>query len=83
MDESYIHENYSSHQDSLYDPTDDEYIEPQKKFKGRRYCFVAAIINGTLDENEKPQILSNTIDIFEGGRTKDYHGMFDSTYMIG
>lgn len=89
LDESYIHHNYSRHRDSLYDPSDENYVEPIKKHKGRRYCFIAAIIDGDPNlENElwsgydEPHLIEETLHIFEGGRTKDYHGMFNTTYFI-
>ncbi|KAE8962921.1 hypothetical protein PR001_g29544 [Phytophthora rubi] len=89
LDESYIHHNYSSHNDSIYDPTDPNVIK--EKHKGRRFCFIAAIIdkNRTLPDAghtdaDAAQLLSDTLDIFEGGKqTKDYHGMFNHDYFKG
>ncbi len=68
MDESYIHENYSRHEDSLYHPNI-EYDE-KKRFKGRRYCFIGAIIGPDMNvsenernEQEKAHFLMVTLDI--------------------
>jgi len=43
-DESYIHHNYKCHGDSLYDPVDDRPVS-KEEHKGRRYCFIAAILS--------------------------------------
>lgn len=87
LDESYIHCNYSRHEDSLYDPNDQDCIEPIKKHKGQRYCFIGAIISGEPSIPEELQFdsdaahfITESLDIFVGGRTKDYHGMFDGEY---
>lgn len=45
MDESYIHKNYCRHDDSLYDPNDEQDLETKAMHKGSRYCFIAAIID--------------------------------------
>eukprot|EP00171_Calliarthron_tuberculosum_P000839 IDg839t1 len=91
MDESYIHHHYSRHDDSLYDPNDEQDLEVKAQHKGRRYCFIAAIIDAdhSIPEEQRtvPQqsaLMHETLDIFEGGKkqTKDYHGMFDSAYFI-
>ncbi|GMF48330.1 unnamed protein product [Phytophthora fragariaefolia] len=82
MDESYIHHHYSRHNDSLVDPTDDEYVK--EKHKGRRLCFIAAILDKdrtVSDEERTPEqaaeLLPESVDVFEGGQQKaDYHGMF-------
>nr|CCA14707.1 hypothetical protein ALNC14_008500 [Albugo laibachii Nc14] len=39
MDESYIHQSYCRHDDSLYDPNDEQDLTTIGKHKGRRYCF--------------------------------------------
>lgn len=91
MDESYIHHHYSRHEDSLYDPNDEQDLAVKAQHKGRRYCFIAAIIDADRsvpeaerNEAQKAALLRDTLDIFEGGKkqTKDYHGMFDSNYFI-
>ncbi|ETV89822.1 hypothetical protein H310_15341 [Aphanomyces invadans] len=73
-DESYIHHHYKCHHQSLYDPSDQLDMPPKSKNKGRRYCFVAAIL-------ESPTLESRllAIDIFTGGKStakepQDYHG---------
>ena len=96
MDESYIHKNYHRHDDSLFDPNDEQDLKRIAQNKGKRYCFIAAII----DDDQSPDVLAlpdedrpvkcnagliyKTLEIFEGGKkqAKDYHGMFDSTYFI-
>ena len=93
MDESYIHKNYQRNEDSLFDPNDEQDLEVKALHKGRRYCFIAAIIDEdqSIDvadherpPNSKPMLLLDTYDVFEGGRkqTVDYHGMFDSDYFV-
>jgi hypothetical protein len=88
MDESYIHHHYARHNDSLVDPTDENYVK--EKHKGRRLCFIAAILDKdrtVSDEGRIPaesaQLLQDTVDIFEGGKqTADYHGMFCHDYFV-
>ena len=96
MDESYIHKNYHRHDDSLFDPNDEQDLETKAHHKGQRYCFIAAIIDDdrsaevrAIPENERPDLFNaglmmDTLDIFQGGskQTADYHGMFNSEYFI-
>ena len=92
MDESYIHKNYCRHEDSLYDPSDEQDLTTIVTHKGQRYCFIAAIIDADhaipqelQSDEQKAVLLIDTLDIFEGGKkqTKDYHGMFDHAYFVG
>jgi len=89
MDESYIHNHYTDHGDSLFDPNDELAIEPRDKFKGQRWCFIAAMIGDDpqLHSQAEPQkkdhahLLMPSIDIFQGGKQKkDYLAMFDAEY---
>ena len=96
MDESYIHKNYHRHDDSLFDPNDEQDLERIAEHKGQRYCFIAAIIDDdkspdvlALPDEDRPEerkagLMIETLDIFEGGKKQsvDYHGMFDSAYFI-
>lgn len=90
MDESYIHQNYSRHEDSLYDPNDEQDLMVKQQHKGRRYCFIAAIIDADQsiphDQRtsvQEAQLMEETLDIFVGGKqTIDYHGMFNHTYFV-
>ena len=93
MDESYIHKNYSRHEDSLFDPNDEQDLQVKAQHKGERYCFIGAIITEdtclpSLPDNLKPEsakthFMMDVYDIFKGGKqTKDYHGMFDGSYFI-
>ena len=96
MDESYIHKNYHRHDDSLFDPNDEQDLETKAQHKGKRYCFIAAIIDDdrrpemqAIPDDVRPNankagLMHETLDIFEGGKkqTADYHGMFDSAYFI-
>ncbi|RHY16035.1 hypothetical protein DYB25_013836, partial [Aphanomyces astaci] len=80
LDESFIHHHYSRHSDSLYDPTDDVTTKP--KHKGRRYCFIAGILD---DGSDVSHLLG--LDIFVGGKkngkvVKDYHSMFNHNYFV-
>ena len=92
-DESYIHKNYQRNDDSLFDPNDEQDMEVKAMHKGRRYCFIAAIIDedqtlSNVAEEEKPEaakahLLLDTLDIFVGGKqTVDYHGMFVTEYFV-
>ncbi|KAF0706155.1 hypothetical protein AaE_014251 [Aphanomyces astaci] len=81
-DESYIHHHYKSHHQALYDPSDTMDMPSKEKHKGRRYCFVAAILDSPTLESKVM-----VIDIFMGGKStakqpKDYHGMFDTEYYV-
>lgn len=91
MDESYIHKNYCHHEDSLFDPNDEQDLNVAVQHKGQRYCFIAEIIGAeeSVDpmeriEEEEAGLLHETLHIFQGGKrqTKDYHGMFDFGYFI-
>ncbi|RLO05987.1 hypothetical protein DYB28_011938, partial [Aphanomyces astaci] len=80
LDESFIHHHYSRHSDSLYDPTDD--VTTKRKHKGRRYCFIAGILD---DGSDVSHLLG--LDIFVGGKkngkvVKDYHSMFNHDYFV-
>ncbi|RQM27798.1 hypothetical protein B5M09_012516, partial [Aphanomyces astaci] len=60
----------------MYDPTDDLDVQPKAKHKGRRFCFITAIVDGGPDNSK---ILF--YEKFVGGKqTKDCHGMFDNSY---
>ncbi|RLO04912.1 hypothetical protein DYB28_015456, partial [Aphanomyces astaci] len=81
-DESYIHHHYKSHHQDLYDPSDEHDVQSKEKHKGRRYCFVAGIL-------DSPTMASKVmaLDIFTGGKSrgkepKDYHGMFNHAYYV-
>ena len=45
MDESYIRKKYQRHENSLFDPNDEQDLEVKALHKGRRYCFIAVIID--------------------------------------
>jgi len=94
MDESYIHKNYQRHDDSPFDPNDEQDLEMKEQHKGKHYCFIAAIIDAdnaksALPDELKPayqkaHLMLDTLDIFEGRKkqTADYHGMFDTSYFV-
>ncbi|ETV68972.1 hypothetical protein H257_15129 [Aphanomyces astaci] len=44
-DESFIHHHYNKSDMSLYDPSDDLDSQPKAKHKGKRYCFIGAIVD--------------------------------------
>lgn len=92
MDESYIHQNYSSHEDSLFDSLDSRAV-PNDKKKGPRYCFIGAIISSDptvsredMTPSSQAQFLPETLRIFTPKKgevkkpTADYHGMFNHQY---
>jgi transposase len=96
MDESFIHHHYKCHDDSLHDPTDERPV-PKSPHKGKRYCFIAAIIDADptvpaaqRTAEQKAHLMQDTLRIFQGGKkgerkkkdTKDYHGMFDTDYFV-
>ncbi|RQM27515.1 hypothetical protein B5M09_006569 [Aphanomyces astaci] len=64
-DESYLHHHYKSHHQDLYDPSDDHDVQSKEKHKGRRYCFVAAILDSPLMASKVM-----AIDIFTGGKSR-------------
>ncbi|ETV64322.1 hypothetical protein H257_18771 [Aphanomyces astaci] len=70
-DESYIHHHYKSHHQALYDPSDTMDLPSKEKHKGRRYCFVAAILDSPTLESKST-----------AKQPKDYHGMFDTEYYV-
>ncbi len=90
MDESYVHHNYARHEDSLYDPNDEQDLTVVARHKGRRYCFIGAIVDAdqsipeqNRNEVQQAHFLHDTLDIFVGGKqTKDYYGMFNHEYFV-
>ncbi|RHY99869.1 hypothetical protein DYB35_012153 [Aphanomyces astaci] len=82
MDESFIHHHYKRQHDSLYDPSDEQDIQRKENHKGRRFCFIAGILDSPAMDC---RVL--TLDIFRGGKSqakepKDYHGMFNHDYFV-
>ncbi|RHX97743.1 hypothetical protein DYB28_003285 [Aphanomyces astaci] len=80
LDESLIYHHYTRHADSLYDPTDIAKTKPMHK--GRRYCFIAGILD---DGTDASHLLG--LDSFVGGKkngrtVKDYHFMFNHEYFV-
>ena len=45
MDEIYIHKNFHWHEDSLFDPNYEQYLETKAIYKGKLYYLIAAIID--------------------------------------
>ena len=90
MDESYIHQNHARHEDSLYDPNDEQNLMVRPRYKGRCYCFIAAISdadnsipNDSKTRLQEAHLIKETLDVFQGGKqTKDYHGMFNYEYFV-
>ncbi|ETV94431.1 hypothetical protein H310_11756 [Aphanomyces invadans] len=77
LDENLFNHHNARHADSLHDPTDDTMTK--HKHKGRRYCFIAGILDGGSDVSG--------LDIFvcgkKNGKTvKDYHLMFNHDYFV-
>lgn len=95
LDESYIHHHYHHQHLSIFNPADAAFI-PREQYKGRRFCFIAAMIEADPNveeqdrkEDDKAHVMLDTLDIFEEGsmgkqkkETKDYHGMFDHDYFM-
>ncbi|KAH9091262.1 hypothetical protein LEN26_018811 [Aphanomyces euteiches] len=79
IDESYIHHHYSRHNNSIYHPDDTASVPKKAKHKGRRLCFIAAIMSGGESDSK---LLG--LEIFEGGnrQPKDYHAMFTSEFFF-
>ena len=60
------------------------------RHKGRRYCFIAAMIGPDLNtapesrrKSQLAQLITESVDIFEGGkksRNSDYHTAFNHEY---
>ncbi|ETV75966.1 hypothetical protein H257_09924 [Aphanomyces astaci] len=49
LDESFINQHYKKNDISMYDPKDKLDVKPKARHKGRRYCFIAAIVDGGPD----------------------------------
>ncbi|KAF0708093.1 hypothetical protein AaE_013353 [Aphanomyces astaci] len=47
MDESFIHQHYKRHHDSLYDTSDSADVQTNEKYKGSRHCFIVGILDST------------------------------------
>ncbi|RQM25884.1 hypothetical protein B5M09_013497, partial [Aphanomyces astaci] len=82
MDESFIHHHYKRQHDSLYDPSDEQDIQRKENHKGRRFCFIAGILDSPAMDC---RVL--TLDIFRGGKSQakepnDYHGMFNHDHFV-
>ncbi|ETV76309.1 hypothetical protein H257_09774 [Aphanomyces astaci] len=78
--ESFVHHHYNKNDISLHDPTDELDIQPKAKHKGKRYCFIGAIVDGG-EENS----IFIAYDKFVGAgrkQTKEYHGMFNHEYYL-
>eukprot|EP00171_Calliarthron_tuberculosum_P022698 IDg22698t1 len=54
-DESYIHKNYARHEDSLYNPNNEQDLTTIASHKGQHYCFIAAILDAdhSVPEEER------------------------------
>ena len=79
-DESYCHEHHQK-EETLVDPSAKNGIEGQRRYKGRRWCFIDVI--GRIHRRgaaDRFIHLDETFDIFEGKSRKDYHSCFDSVY---
>ncbi|RHY21978.1 hypothetical protein DYB25_006576 [Aphanomyces astaci] len=82
LDESFIHQHYKRHNDSLFDPSDDLDVQRKENHKGRRYCFITGILDSPDMECQVA-----ALDIFRGGKStdkqpKDYHAMFNHDYFV-
>ncbi|ETV83337.1 hypothetical protein H257_04088 [Aphanomyces astaci] len=82
LDESFIYQHYKRHNDSLLDPSDDLDVQRKETHKGRRYCFIAGILDSP---DMECQVVA--LDIFPGGKStakqpKDYHAMFNHDYFV-
>ena len=81
LDESYIHEHYKRHTQTLYDPNDPLDKQQRIKFKGSRLCIIAAIIDDYPHTMTAAQIVPNSVHIFSPQRkVSDYHGNFNAAY---
>ncbi|ETV95941.1 hypothetical protein H310_10600 [Aphanomyces invadans] len=77
-DESFIHHHYKAHHQSLYGPSEENDIPSKEKHKGRRYCFIAAVL---YSPTMPSKVMA--LHIFTGGKEpKVYHGMFDHAYYV-
>lgn len=82
LDESFIHQHHQRKFDSIYDPNVDVGNLPIAKMKGRRLCFIAAMVgkNPLQDTNDfdKAQLIRESVFIFEGNKQNgDYHKNFN------
>lgn len=94
LDESYIHHHYRKNAAHGWFASDDPSDKlPKGVHKGRRYCFIGAIIGPSRKElsvvgrnafccDSNARLLLPTVDVFEGKGTGDYHGRFTNAYFL-
>ncbi|KAF0702437.1 hypothetical protein AaE_015926 [Aphanomyces astaci] len=75
LDESFINQHYNKNDISLYDDLD---VQVKAIHKGRRFRFIAAIVDGGPFES----FVVCYEKFFGGKQTKDYHGMVDHKYFV-
>ena len=78
LDESYIHQHYVRHEDSIYDPNDEQDEQLRKPNKGRRICFLSAIRYKC--GNNLSELISNSVWHFTPSAKNqkgDYHKAFN------
>ncbi len=83
LDESYINNHHNFFQRSYLFEDDADDIPQRLQKKGRRLCFIAAIVgqnpHGITNDDDRPHILMDTLEIFEAtSESGDYHGNFNS-----
>lgn len=91
LDESYIHHHHQK-KIGIFDPTDLQYIQPRKKHKGQRYCFIAAIRernpNAAADstvESDQAGLVPNSFWFFcpnKSAQKGDYHKAFNGQNFV-
>ena len=83
LNESYIHQYYCRHDDSIYDPNDEQYFQLRKPNKGKRICFIAAI---RYNYNEfKSGLVPNSLWHFiptANNQKGDYHTAFNRSNFL-
>ncbi|ETV69287.1 hypothetical protein H257_14914 [Aphanomyces astaci] len=75
LDEGFINQHYNINDISLYDDLD---VQVKAIHKGRRFRFIAAIVDGGPFES----FVVCYEKFFGGKQTKDYHGMVDHKYFV-
>ena len=75
MDKSCIHKNYSRHDDSYFDPNNEQDLEVKVQHKGKRYCKTAILDadkrQSAIQEEDKlykqkAHLMLDILGIFEG-----------------
>ncbi|ETV81163.1 hypothetical protein H257_05750 [Aphanomyces astaci] len=68
---NFIHQHYNKNDISLYDPTDNLYVQAKARHKGHRFCFIAAIFVGGKQTKDYHGMFDHTYFVTWFGRLLD------------